>query len=328
MENNKRRHLDIDLDKPIARIDVGRMMGSGDDEASRFTVGVYRGSTRVDISACAVKGYLIIPNTETLKIDGVVADGVASVTVPKEGYVYDGCFSLAVKIGVDGKENTVAIFDGTIERTMSENIIHGDRVVYGVNDILDLIDDMEQAEEDATDAANSAKSAATAANNAASNANTKASAANTAAQSANNAANYIQNATFAVKKLSPGATPTISTSTVSGHLHAVFGVPQGEKGEQGSPYTIKGKAYATVANLSAAVTNPAEGDQYNVGSAAPYNIYRWTGSGWEDQGKLQGAKGEKGDSPVVGVDYFTADDKQEIVADVLASLPNASGVSF
>lgn len=47
----------------------------------------------------------------------------------------------------------------------------------------------------------------------------------------------------------------------------------------------------------------------------------------------QGPKGDKGDpgeagyTPVRGTDYWTAADKQEIVNEVLASLPLAEGVS-
>ena len=36
-------------------------------------------------------------------------------------------------------------------------------------------------------------------------------------------------------------------------------------------------------------------------------------------------KGAKGDKPTKGVDYFTLDDKQEIINDVIASLPVYNG---
>ncbi len=48
----------------------------------------------------------------------------------------------------------------------------------------------------------------------------------------------------------------------------------------------------------------------------------------------KGDKGDKGDTgpsgynPVRGTDYWTEADKNMIISDVLASLPNASGVSF
>ena len=51
-------------------------------------------------------------------------------------------------------------------------------------------------------------------------------------------------------------------------------------------------------------------------------------------GKLQyngsdvGLKGDKGDTPVKGTDYWTAADKAEIVADTLAALPTWTGGSY
>lgn len=42
----------------------------------------------------------------------------------------------------------------------------------------------------------------------------------------------------------------------------------------------------------------------------------------------QGAKGDKGDTPVKGKDYFTEADKAEMVQAVLAALPSAEGVGF
>ena len=41
-----------------------------------------------------------------------------------------------------------------------------------------------------------------------------------------------------------------------------------------------------------------------------------------------GVDGKDGHTPEKGVDYWTAQDKADIVNDVLAALPNASGVSF
>ena len=54
----------------------------------------------------------------------------------------------------------------------------------------------------------------------------------------------------------------------------------------------------------------------------------------ETGGKLQyngsdvGLKGDKGDTPVKGTDYWTAADKAEIVADTLAALPTWTGGSY
>lgn len=61
--------------------------------------------------------------------------------------------------------------------------------------------------------------------------------------------------------------------------------PQGQKGDVGPAYIIKGEAYDTLQNLILGVPSPEEGDQYNVGYAPPYHVYRFTGTGWEDQGQ-------------------------------------------
>ena len=41
-----------------------------------------------------------------------------------------------------------------------------------------------------------------------------------------------------------------------------------------------------------------------------------------------GKDGADGHTPIKGVDYFTEADKAELVADVIATLPNAEGVGF
>jgi hypothetical protein len=182
------------------------VMGSGDELANTFTVSVKRGGEMVDLAGCTVTGYLIMPNDETLRITGSVKDGKASVTVPKSGYVYDGAFQLAIKIVVDGKENTVAIFTGQNARTTSENISDGEKVIYGVKDILNMIGSMEQAEADA-------KSATTAATNAAASANSAAQSANTIAQTVEN---KLDAGDFKGEKGDTGSTPNITFHVATG----------------------------------------------------------------------------------------------------------------
>jgi hypothetical protein len=66
--------------------------------------------------------------------------------------------------------------------------------------------------------------------------------------------------------------------------------------------------------------------KHNMDDVADVNLTLPQGEKGE-QG-VKGEQGEPGHTPVKGVDYYTESDKQEIVSDVLASLPNASGVSF
>ena len=68
--------------------------------------------------------------------------------------------------------------------------------------------------------------------------------------------------------------------------------PQGPQGKPGKGLTILG-TYATVEALRAAVPSAQQGDVYNVGASAPYEIYMWDNAagGFVNQGGLQGANG-------------------------------------
>lgn len=66
----------------------------------------------------------------------------------------------------------------------------------------------------------------------------------------------------------------------------------GAQGPQGKGLQILGY-YATLDALTAAVTSPAAGDAYGVGTAEPYNIYVWdgVGSAWVNNGTAVGVEG-------------------------------------
>ena len=77
---------------------------------------------------------------------------------------------------------------------------------------------------------------------------------------------------------------------------------QGPKGDAGTGLDILG-TYTSVEALQSAVTTPTQGDMYNVGETAPYNVYMWdttNGGEWLNQGQLQGAKGEQGPQGIQG----------------------------
>lgn len=149
----------------------------------------------------------------------------------------------------------------------------------------------------ATQAAQEAEAKAALADEAAQGAEASAGEANAAAGRANAAAESIEGLTISesVVEYGAGVEAVVSRDPESGALHVAI---QTERGPQGPGYTIKGLAYATVEALEAAVTSPAVGDQYNVGAAAPYDVYRWTGAGWENQGKIQGPPGPDGEDGV------------------------------
>lgn len=67
----------------------------------------------------------------------------------------------------------------------------------------------------------------------------------------------------------------------------------GPMGPQGTGLAIIDQ-YESQEALEAAVTEPTVGDNYYVGTAAPYDVYTYTVSGWVNGGKLQGAAGPTG----------------------------------
>ena len=145
----------------------------------------------------------------------------------------------------------------------------------------------------ATQAAQEAEAKAAQADEAAQGAEASAGEADAAAGRANAAAESVEGLTISesVVEYGAGVEASVTRDPDSGALHVAI---QTERGPQGPGYTIKGAAYGTVAELEAAVPSPDVGDQYNVGATAPYNVYRWTGAGWENQGKIQGPPGQDG----------------------------------
>lgn len=107
--------------------------------------------------------------------------------------------------------------------------------------------------------------------------------ANTATTRANAASASIEGLTVTSETVGPDAEGGAEVSDVDGHKNIHFILKQGA---QGAPNIVKGSAYASLSDLEAEIVNPAIGDQYNVGTEAPYNIYRWTGEDWEDQGQI------------------------------------------
>lgn len=75
-------------------------------------------------------------------------------------------------------------------------------------------------------------------------------------------------------------------------------------------------------DLKGAVTYPEKIYGKSAYEVAVMNGFEGTETEW-----LASLKGDKGSTPIKGVDYFTSDDKQELVKELLDSLPIAEEVS-
>lgn len=103
--------------------------------------------------------------------------------------------------------------------------------------------------------------------------------------------------TFDVMDGADGISPTITTTEITGgHRLSIqdrsgsrsVDILDGEKGDKGDGFTIK----KTVASVSDLPLTEAQGAYYNVGTEAPYRTYMFeVGTGWIDQGTIQGPVG-------------------------------------
>ncbi len=131
--------------------------------------------------------------------------------------------------------------------------------------------------------------------------------------SAINAANELANMRFSVETLPAGSEAAVEEREGDEVRHLHFSLPRGEtgergekgekgergeKGESGHGIFVKG-TYPTLAALEGAVGSAAQGDMYNVGAQAPYELYMWdmtsVPASWICLGQLQGEKGAAGE---------------------------------
>lgn len=298
----------VDLNKPITKTIWHDLFVTTSKKAHRIELQLRRGTENINFDGDVTATLITYADMLTQEATGTSEDGKAVFVFPDSFYRQNGLFSVVIFIN-DGETRTpVFCGEGNMRAGETDTRYDPDGVVPSLSEVLAQID--------------AARAAANAANKAAQDAGDAAQAANDAAQAANDAGEKVDQMTASAVELPYDKQPTVETDLLDGHYHLTFGIPKGD------PYTIKGHAYATLADLQAAVTNPTEGDQYNVGSAPPYNVYRWTGSSWENQGVLQGVKGDKGDkgdpgqmgaTPEKGIDYWTEEDKAEIVEEVIES---------
>ena len=284
----------VDLDKPAAVTVLRDLFVTKSKKAHKIIITLKRGGVPVDFDGTVDATMIYVSDMVSQVATGKAEAGKVTLTFPDSFYDRSGLFRLVIFASDEGAMVPVFGAEGNMILGETDILYDPSNVVPSLAELLAQIDATRNAAADANSAANSANSAANSANSAANSANSAASKVNTAitnanaaTTAANNAADYIKSATVSAEKLPPGSTPTATKNEVDGHLHLTFGLvtgDKGDKGDQGKPYTILGDAYATLEQLAAAITSPAVGDQYNVGTEAPYNVYRWTGTKWEDQG--------------------------------------------
>lgn len=103
---------------------------------------------------------------------------------------------------------------------------------------------------------------------------------------------------------------------------------RGEKGEDGTGISILG-SYSSESELRTAHPAGEIGDAYMIEGA----LYVWsaTDNDWTNAGSIKGEKGDSGAdgyTPVKGTDYYTEEDKAEMVNLVLAAITTWTGGNY
>ena len=111
--------IDIDLGTgTIARSFQNKALGEGDSSGDRFGVRVLRNGAEIDLTGVSVTGYFVRANGSTEVISGSRSGSKCWVTLPQACYVYEGNFTLAIKLTISGTTVTARIVDGTIVNTV------------------------------------------------------------------------------------------------------------------------------------------------------------------------------------------------------------------
>ena len=326
----------IDINAPLVTDMPTTLLMQGDSLANELVLELTDSGEPVSLTGQTASCYLMRQDGVRVYNPGTITGNVVTVPLAAECYSLPGSYAAFVRLTSGKVKRTIYRLAGQVEREGSGPIIDPSGTIPSYEDLAAKLQEMEEAiaagnaatgqataaagaanakAQEANEAAAAALAAKQQALDAAGTANAKAQEAAeaaaaalaakqdalTAAAGANQAADTIDNMTAEATPVEPGGAPTVAVGEKDGHKHLTLGIPRGATGPQGPGYTIKGQAYATVAALQAAVPSPAVGDQYNVGAAAPYNVYRWTGSAWEDQGTIQGQSGQDGVSPTANV---------------------------
>ena len=342
----------VDLDQTIEKTPLPTLFATEDSLAHCFELTIHRSGEAVDLTGAEVTGYFIRhSDRETVRIKGDIKDSTAVLTLEEACYLLAGKFTLTIKIKLGEVRMAVFFGEGGMTRSRTDVIVDKDRKVIGVEELLALIDEIEQAAEDAKDAVKVAEAWA--------------------------------NATTSVTTLAPGSEATVTVQDVDGVRQIAFGIPQGIQGPQGpigptgatgpqgpagndgsdgadgKDFTVKG-LYGTIEALQEAHTTGSVGDAYAVGTSESNVVYIWDvdAGAWANLGALQGPEGPQGPAgpqgpegpqgpagpagtdgadgkngtdgktPVRGTDYWTEDDRAKIVSDVLAALPTWEGGAY
>lgn len=325
----------------------------GDGDAHMWQVSVRRNRQAVDLEGMTAKCFItrganaaereegVTSVTIPLEADVIPAAGIVSCVLDAACYAGVGAIKGIMRLYRAGSTEgvTVAKMTARIERNTADATYDPEGLIPSMDALLAMVETIEAATQEAKDAAAAASLWAGA------QARAQTLAPGSAATVSIADANGVRVITFGIPQGIQGPQGVQGPQGIQG--------PRGEPGKDGNSFVVSGM-YATLEALHAAHPTGSEGDAYGVGTSESNVVYIWDvdAGAWRNMGALQGPagpqgpqgpagaqgpegpagaqgiQGEAGYSPVRGTDYWTTEDRAQIVSDVLSALPNASGVSF
>lgn len=147
----------IDLARPLEKTPLHTLFCMNDKNAHRFELTISTLGAPQSLEGCSVTGYFLSYETMTTRqLDGSVTDGKAVVVLDDFCYSLHGQFALAVQIKEGETETTVFCGEGYMRTTMSEKVATDDYILIDVKEICARIANMEAATKEANDAAEAA----------------------------------------------------------------------------------------------------------------------------------------------------------------------------
>ena len=136
----------IDLETgTISRTFLNKALGEGDSYGDRFGVIVQRGGQPVDLTGVSVSGFFIRANGTTEVLTGHRSGNKCWVELQQACYVYDGNFTLGIKLTYSTTTVTARIVDGTIVNTTLGSINDPGSVIPDISSFETLVGQAESA---------------------------------------------------------------------------------------------------------------------------------------------------------------------------------------
>jgi hypothetical protein len=299
---------DIDLainNKPTA---FGFDFVKGEALSHKVQITVLNKGVAVSLSGATCMIYVVrSADGGTVSISADVADNVMSKELTAECFAYARPIAILATATINGKTKAVLFRSATVRDGITDAVIDPGSAIPNLAELLAAVADVE--------AATAAAEAATAL--------IRYTFVKYSAITQNSDMKDTIDAWVGIYNGTSQTAPTAYTSYLWYEI-------KGEDGDSGADFVILG-TYADLTALRAAVPSPSVGDMYNVGAAAPYNIYRATGSAnpndWEDQGTLQATTLAADMTIADSGSYFTSENVEGALQEAGASLALKSGIA-